>query len=130
MIRKTIKGTGIGLTPAIEAVVDKVAAALDKYVESDDTSALAEVEVGRTTNHHKSGDIFRAEINFSSRLGSFRAESEKEDLYAALYAVKDELVETLRSKKAKRVDFVRRSGLAMKNMLKGLPWGKKDQGEK
>ena len=124
MIKKTLKGTGIGLTPAIESVVDKVVAALDKYIDSSDTSALADIEVGRTTYHHKSGEIFRAEINFHSRLGSFRVESEKEDLYAALYAAKDELVESLRSKKSKKIDFVRRSGLALKNMLKGLPWRK------
>ncbi|HEU5114269.1 MAG TPA: HPF/RaiA family ribosome-associated protein [Candidatus Paceibacterota bacterium] len=124
MINKTIKGTGISLTPAIEAAIDKVIQPLDKYVDSDDTSATAQIEVGRTTYHHKSGEIFRAEINFHSRLGDFRAEAEKEDLYAALYAVKDELVEVLRSRKSKRVDFIRRSGLAVKNMLKGLPWRK------
>jgi ribosomal subunit interface protein len=125
MIKKILKGTGIGITPAIESTVDKAIQHLDKYVDKDDTSALAEIEVGRTTIHHKSGDIFRAEINFHSRLGSFRAEAEKQDLYAALYAAKDELVEALRSKKSKRIDFVRRSGLAVKNMLKGLPWRRK-----
>ena len=122
MVQKILKGTNLGLTPAIESAVDKVISALDKYVEPSDTGALAEVEVARTTNHHRSGDIFRAEINFRSRLGTFRVEAEKEDLYAALVAAKDELVEALRSKKSKRIDFVRRSGLAVKNMLKGLPW--------
>lgn len=125
MIQKIIKGTGLSLTPAIEAAADKAIQALDKYVESDDTSALAEIEVGRTTNHHRSGDIFRAEINFRSRLGSFRAEAEEQDLYAALVAVKDELVESLRSRKAKKVHFIRRSGLKLKNMLRGLPWKKR-----
>ncbi|MDE1875094.1 MAG: HPF/RaiA family ribosome-associated protein [Patescibacteria group bacterium] len=125
MIQKIIKATGLSLTPAIDAAADKVVQALDKYVEADDTSALAEIEVSRTTQHHRTGEIFRAEINFRSRLGSFRAESEKEDLYAALTAVKDELVESLRSKKAKRVDFLKRSGAAVKNMLRGLPWKKK-----
>ncbi len=125
MVKKTLKGTGIELTPAIEAAIDKVIAALDKHVEASDTSALADIEVGKTTNHHKSGDIFRAEINFHSRIGSLRAESEREDLYAAIIEAKDEIVEALRSKKAKRTDFVKRSGLAVKNMLKGLPWRKR-----
>ena len=124
MIKKTIKGTSITLTPAIEEAVTKAVEHFDKYVEPNDTSALAEVEVGRTTYHHKSGEIFRAEINFHSRLGSFRVEAEREDLYAAIYAVKDELVEALRSKKAKRKNIVRRSGVVLKNMLKGLPWMK------
>jgi len=124
MIQKTLKGTGMGITPAIESATDKLVQSLDKYVDSNDTSARADIEIGRTTTHHKSGEVFRAEVNFHSRLGSLRAESEKEDLYAAIIAVKDELVETLRSKRSKRSDFVRRSGLAVKNMLKGLPWRK------
>lgn len=127
MIKKILKGTGIELTEAIETAADKVVASIDKYVDPDDTSARAEIEVARTTNHHRSGDIFRAEINFHSRIGDLRAEAEKEDLYAALTAVKDELVEALRSKKAKKVDFVRRSGLRLKNMLKGLPWKKRNE---
>lgn len=125
MIKKILKGTNLSLTPAIEMAADKIVAALDKYVDNSDTSALCEIEVARTTNHHRSGEIFRAEINFHSRVGSLRAEAEKEDLYAAMSAAKDELVEALRSKKAKKISFVRRSGLAVKNMLKGLPWKKK-----
>lgn len=125
MIKKTIKGTNISLTPAIESAVDKAVQLLEKYIDQNDTSGLAEIEVGRTTNHHRTGDIFRAEINFHSRLGSFRAESEKEDLYVAIIAAKDELVESLRSKRSKRIDFIRKSGLKFKNMLRGLPWKKK-----
>jgi ribosomal subunit interface protein len=125
MIRKILKGTSLTLTPAIEQAVDKIVESLENCVEPDDSSALAEIEVSRTTHHHRSGEIFRAEINFHYRYGSVRVESEKEDLYVALTAVKDELTEILRSKKAKRVHFVRRSGLALKNMLKGLPWKKR-----
>lgn len=136
MVKKILKGTALSLTPAIEAAADKIVAALDRYVDADDTSALAEIEVARTTNHHRSGDIFRAEVNFFWRHGSLRAEASKEDLYVALAVVKDEIVESLRSKKAKRTDFIRRSALRVKNMLKGLPWrgpwgnrGSRDSGE-
>jgi ribosomal subunit interface protein len=120
MIKKTLKGTGIDLSDAITASVDKVVASIDKYVDPSDTSALVDIEVGKTTNHHRSGEIFRAEINFHSRIGSLRAEAEKEDLYVALTAAKDEIVESLRSKKSKRTDFVRRSGIKLKNMLRGI----------
>jgi ribosomal subunit interface protein len=127
MIRKILKGTSLSLTPAIEQAVDRAVSSLESYVDQDDTSALAEVEVSKTTNHHKSGDIFRAEINFHYRHGSIRVETEKEDLYVAIAIVKDELIEALRSRKSKRVHFVRRSGLALKNMLRGLPWKKRKQ---
>lgn len=122
MITKRIKGTNIELSESIHFSVDKVILALEKYVDSTDTSTLADIEVGRTTNHHKTGDVFRAEINFHSRLGSIYAEAEMGDLHAALSAVKDEVVEALRSKKSKKVSFVRRNAVKLKNMLKGLPW--------
>lgn len=125
MVKKIVKGTNLELTPAIDAAASKIVEALDKYVDPSDTGAIAEIEVSRTTNHHRSGEIFRAEINFHSRIGSIRAESEKVDLYAALTEVKDEVVEALRSKKSKKIDFVRKSGLKLKNMLKGLPWKKR-----
>lgn len=120
MIKKTVKGTGIDLSDAISAAVDKVVASIDKYVDPSDTSALVDIEVGKTTNHHRSGEIFRAEINFHSRIGTLRAEAEKEDLYVALVAAKDEIVESLRSKKSKRTDFIKRSGAKIKNMIRGL----------
>lgn len=126
MIRKIVKGTGITLTPSIDTAIDKLVEALDRYVAPSDSTALVEIEVAKTTNHHRSGDIFRAEVNFRSKIGNIRAEAEKEDLYVALSAVKDEIAESLRSKKAKKVDIIRRSASELKNVLKGLPWkGKK-----
>ncbi|MDO8579616.1 MAG: HPF/RaiA family ribosome-associated protein [bacterium] len=122
MIRKTLKATSFLLTAGIEQAVDRIVESLETYVDPDDTSALAEIEVSRTTRHHRGGEIFRAEINFHSRRGNLRVESEKEDLYIALGAAKDELLEALRSRKLKRIHFIRRSGLALKNMLRGLPW--------
>lgn len=120
MIKKTVKGTGIDLSDAISSAIDKVVASIDKYVDPSDTSALVDIEVGKTTNHHRSGEIFRAEINFHSRIGTLRAEAQKEDLYVALVAAKDEIVESLRSKKSKRTDFMKRSGAKIKNMIRGL----------
>ncbi len=120
MIKKTVKGTGIDLSDAINSAIDKVVASIEKYTDPSDTSALVDIEVGKTTNHHRSGEIFRAEINFHSRIGTLRAEAEKEDLYVALVAAKDEIVESLRSKKSKRTDFIKRSGARLKNMVRRL----------
>ena len=125
MIRKTLKATSFLLTDAIRQAVDGVIESIEAYVDPDDTSALAEIEVSRTTRHHRGGEIFRAEINFHSRRGNLRVESEKEDLYMALGALKDELLEALRSRKSKRIHFIRRSGLTLKNMLRGLPWSRR-----
>jgi len=126
MIRKILKGTSLSITPAIEQAAEKVFLAIENYVDPNDSSALAEIEVSRTTHHHRSGEIFRAEINFHHRHGNIRAESEKEDLYVALTSIKDEIVESLRSRKSKRIHFVKRSGLALKQMIRGLYWKNKN----
>lgn len=119
MIKKTLKAKNIELTDAIGSYVDKILIAIEKHVDTSDTSILADIEVGKTSHHHKSGDIFRAEVNLHTRLGSFRAVSETSDLYAAIDDVKDEISQMLASKKRRRNDFLRKSNLALKNMVRG-----------
>ncbi len=119
MIKKTLKATNIELTDAIGSYVDKILMTIEKHVDADDTSAIADIEVGKTTHHHKSGDIFRAEVNLRTRIGTFRAVAETPDLYAAIDEVKDEIANVLASKKRRRTDFIRKSGLALKNVIRG-----------
>ena len=81
---------------------------------------MLDVEVGRTTQHHKSGDIFRAEINLKLKGDSLRAVREAEDLYAAIDQVKDEIVDLLTTHADKRRTLLRRGAAKIKNILKGL----------
>ena len=122
MINRTIRADGISLDPSIDEAIARVVSAIEKFCDPEDESILVDVEVGKTTNHHRSGDIFRAEINFHSKIGNLRVETEAGELFSALSSAKDEMVEALRSKKSKKVDFIRRNGLRLKQMLKGLPW--------
>ncbi|MCI0619825.1 ribosome-associated translation inhibitor RaiA [Candidatus Wolfebacteria bacterium] len=117
MINTNIKATNIELTPAIRAYVEEKVVMLGKLIDPNDTIARADVEVGQTTKHHQSGDIFRAEINLHIAGADLRTESEREDLYAAIDEAKDELMRQLRKEKTKRTDLVRRGGLALKRML-------------
>ncbi len=120
MIKKTLKATGFEFTPAISDYLEKIIVSLDKFVPVNDESALVDIEVGKTTNHHKSGDIFRAEVNFHSTLGQFRSEAEAGDVYSAIDMVRDEVVEAVRSKKDRKMSLVRKGGALVKNMLKGF----------
>ena len=120
MIRKTLKATSFLLTAGIEQAIDRIIKSLEAYVDPDDTSTLAEIEVSRTTRHHRGGEIFRAEINFHSRRGNLRVESEKEDLYVAIDDVKDEIVRELVSSKDKSITLFRRGSARIKNIIKRL----------
>ena len=67
-----VKATNIKLTPDISDYIDKRFNSFEKFIASKDTSVLLNVEVGKTTGHHQSGDIFRAEINLHISGNDFR----------------------------------------------------------
>ncbi|OGZ28852.1 MAG: ribosomal subunit interface protein [Candidatus Nealsonbacteria bacterium RIFOXYD1_FULL_39_11] len=113
------KATGISLTPAITEYIEKKINMLDKFFRSAD-EVLVNVEVGRTTKHHKSGDIFRAEIHITANGQEYYSVAETEDLYAAIDEVKDEIVYKLSSKRKKAIHLFRRGGAQIKNLLKGI----------
>jgi len=119
-MRINTKGTNISLTPAIVDYLNKKLATVEKYINSHQDVAMLDVEVGRTTQHHKSGDIFRAEINLKLKGDSLRAVREAEDLYAAIDQVKDEIVDLLTTHADKRRTLLRRGAAKIKNILKGL----------
>jgi ribosomal subunit interface protein len=117
-----IKTTAITLTPAISDYTNK---RLDKIalLLQDDSSVQCDIELAKTTGHHNKGDIFKAEIHIVGAGKNIYSSVEKDDLYAAIDIVRDEIVNKLSSEKNKRVSMLRRSGAKMKGVIKGLwPW--------
>ena len=115
------KATNLELSEAISNYLFRRLSTTEKFIKGvDPDSVIVEVELARTTNHHKSGDIFRAEFNFCIGGDCMRAVSEKDDLYAAIDDAKDELSRELRQRKRKKLSAVRRGGQKIKNMVRGL----------
>ena len=117
-----IKATDITLTPQINNYVNKKLKSVEKLINKKDTGVLCDIEVGRTTNHHKSGDIFRAEINLRTEGKTFYASSEKDDLYVAIDEMKNEVKNELLSYKTKKETLLKRGGAKVKSLLKNLKW--------
>lgn len=117
-MRKKIKTTNITLTPETEEYLDKRLEAIEKLVDPNNPTLLVEIELAKTTKHHQSGDIFRAEINLTIDGNSFRAVSEKEDINSAIDIMKDEIVNELRSYKGKNQSLIKRSGAKIKELLR------------
>ncbi len=108
-------------TETIENYVQAKVEQLRKYIKQEkDTTVIVNVGIGKVTSKHKSGEVFRAEINFQVAGSFFRAESEKDDLYAAIDKVKEEMSRVLRENFSKRRDLWRRGSLRFKNMLRGV----------
>ena len=112
------------MSAAISEYLDKRLLGVEKFLPEGD-GFVADVELGKTTNHHQAGDIFRAEINIHIGGKSFRAVSEQIDLYSAIDDMKAEITRELGSYKEKRLSLIRRGGQKLKNLLRGLPWKKR-----
>ncbi len=117
MIHTQIKTTNMDLTDALRDYVTKRIASLDKFSKGDSN---AYVEVGKTTNHHKSGDVYKAEINLTLDGKTYRSESETSDLYAAIDEAKDDLFESITTEKDRNQTLWKRGARSVKKMLKGL----------
>jgi ribosomal subunit interface protein len=120
-MKYNIKTIEFSLTPAINDYVEKKLNSLDKFIhESKKDDAMCYVEIGKTTNHHKNGDLFLAEFTLRLAEGeSLHTSIEKEDLYTAIDLTTEELAEELRSKKDKKVSLMRRGGAKIKSMMNG-----------
>lgn len=112
------KATNLSFTPAIEEYVDKKLETLEKFFKNVG-EVLVNVEVGKTTSHHKSGDIFKAEIHLMADGEDYYANAETEDLYASIDEVKDEVIRELTSRRKRTLRLLRRGGAKLKDMLRG-----------
>ncbi len=118
-----IKTTGIDLTPAIHEYTQTKIDSLKKFFKhyaKESGEFIFEVEIGRTTEHHRKGDVYRAEINFTVGDSHFRTEAVKDDLYAAIDEAKDELARELRKTKNKHVEYIKRQSGKIKNILRNF----------
>lgn len=113
-----IKATNIELTSAINDYVNKRLQALEKFTK--DKEIIAYVEVGKTTKHHKEGEIFKAEFNLEISGVKFYSVSEKEDLYEAIDDAKEEVVHQIKNDKKRKQTLYKRGASSVKKMLKGI----------
>jgi putative sigma-54 modulation protein len=85
-----IKATNMELTDAIRAFVQEKMNSLDVKTSRFGDVVRGEVEVGKTTNHHQKGDIFRAEVHVRLPGKLVYAEAVHDDLYTAINDAKKE----------------------------------------
>ena len=114
-----IKATNTTLT---EAITDYVDAKLGKSVLEKFSGSYeildVEVEIAKTTSHHNNGEIFRAEVNVLVKGKVLRAASDKEDLYAAIDDVHDEIIKVLKDTKTKKETLWKKGSRSIKKMLR------------
>jgi len=106
-MRFALKSKGIDLTAAINAAVAKSVSSIEKKVARFGESVTCEVEVSKTTKHHKKGDVFRAEVHVRVPGKLVYAESLKDDLYVAINDARKEAERQIADIKGARAEKVR-----------------------
>jgi len=114
-----IKATNMELTLAISDYVNKKIESISKFIPQGEKVVIY-VEVGKTTNHHKQGDYFKAEFEVTIGGMKFFTDSKKSDLYKAIDDAKDEIVKQIKSNKKRKNTLFKRGATSVKKMIKGL----------
>ena len=72
-------------TPSIERYIDQKINGLSKFIRVYERqgSAEARVEVSKTTQHHRKGDVFRAEVNLTLSGKIIRVSRTNFDIFSA-----------------------------------------------
>jgi putative sigma-54 modulation protein len=88
-----IKATNLDLTPSIVCYIEEKISSVEKFLEKFEINSETEVfvEIARTTNHHRKGEVFRAEANMELPGKVLRADHEEWDIRVAIDKVKDKL---------------------------------------
>ncbi|MCL4392332.1 ribosome-associated translation inhibitor RaiA [Patescibacteria group bacterium] len=101
-----IESTGLDLTPSIKTYIETKLTPLGRIIKRFETKGeiTAFVEVGRSTKHHKHGDVFRASIDIEVPGKKLFAENESPDLRTAIDMVKNKIKDDIQKYKEKSTD--------------------------
>ena len=113
---ETLKATNLEMTEAIRAYVEEKILPLEKHLTQVGSPHDLHLELGRTTNHHKGGNVFRAEARLNIPGHGFYADAESQDLYASIDMLRDELDRQLRDYTEKFRNKNRKEGARLKEI--------------
>ncbi|MDQ3075986.1 MAG: ribosome-associated translation inhibitor RaiA [bacterium] len=115
-----LQGKNLELTQEVKDYLHKKITHLEKYTLSSEEEAVVNVELIKTTNHHKKGEIFKAEANLSFGGNKFFAVKELDDVFKAIDAIKDDLERKIVQTKTRNHSLFIRGARSVKKMMKGL----------
>lgn len=103
VMKVNVNFTNVDSTENLYSYARDKMAGLKKYY--DDIQQM-DIDIGRTSNHHKKGDVFYCESNIHVPNDMIRVVKETEDLYKAIDKVRDHLKVILKdySDKKNQVD--------------------------
>ena len=113
-----IKATNMELTEAITDYVNKKLSSIEKFIKSGTMSGY--IEIGKTTNHHKQGDVYKAEFDIKINGERFFTQTSTSDLYTSIDDAKEEIVRRITETKDRKKTLFKRGAISVKKMIKGI----------
>lgn len=110
-----ISGSHIDVTPALRDHTEEQFAKLAKVI---DPNTRINVEIGKTTEHHKQGNIFKADAKIVEPKAEYFATIIAEDLYIAVDSLADELFDQVTRSKSRHRALLRRGHAMIKKLLR------------
>ena len=116
-------GKNMEVTEAIRDYVLKRVTNLEKLltrIKERGGKVVLNFEVGKSTNHHKGGEVFHADCLIKIDGKEFYGSADKENLYQAVDALKDSLYNEISKDKSRTRTLFKRGAASVKRMMKGL----------
>jgi ribosomal subunit interface protein len=116
-----IKAHNIELTDPIRTYALNQVKGLETLLGEDAAGSLVgQIELGKDGNHHKTGDVFKAEFKISAGKHTFFATSQKDSLYAAIDKAGNDIVNDAKKTKGRERSLIRRGGSKVKSFVKNF----------
>lgn len=115
-----VKATGsVMLTEELSSHIEKKIKKIAVFLKNDPT-AIAEVEVGTTSNGQRTGDVYRGEVHVTFTGGDAYAEATHNTMHGAIDRAVAEARRELRKSKEKHRTLVKRGGAKVKDFFRNF----------
>ena len=107
----------IEITEAIHDYVEKRVTNLGKLlteIEEKDGEVIVLFSISKTTHHHKGGEVFHADCSINIKGKKFYASVNRQDMYEAIDAVKEDLFTEITKNKDKKMTLFKRGASSVK----------------
>ena len=104
--------------------LDKKIKLLEKFANVNDDKTSLRVEIGKVSEHHQKGDLFRTEFNLEIAGGFYRAVASELNIHTSMDVAIEELLVQLRKHKERRMTMIRRGGAKIKDLVRRFGFGR------
>lgn len=113
------KGTNYELPASISELAKRKLDNLTKYLGKGKEHARAYVDLGKETEAHQNGKIWRADINFDVDGNRFYAKAVEESIEVAIDRSVGDLARELQTARKREQSLARKGGSIIKSLMRG-----------